>query len=282
MSANQRKRIDHNEGVTGGLSRAADADRRAAEVLHAARRDRSPVASLPEGMRPHDLAEAYAIQAEGLALAGDRLAGFKIGATSRHAQEFLHLDVPFYGSITDKEILDSPATLRLDDFNFCLIEPEFAVRLGADLAPGVAAYGRAEVAAAVAAVHPAIEVVTSAYGDDWVEAGALALIADNGVHGCLVLGPATEDWRGLDLAEHQVTLRRNGIVKGIGHGANALGHPLDALAWLANQAVAGGRGLKAGDIITTGVVTPFLHAEDGDTFVADFGPLGEVRLNMAG
>ncbi len=63
-------------------------------------------------------------------------------------------------------------------------------------------------------------------------------------------------------------------------GANALGHPLDALAWLANQGVLGGRGLKAGDVVTTGVVTPFIYVEAGDRVTADFGALGEVNLRF--
>ncbi|MCG8597911.1 MAG: fumarylacetoacetate hydrolase family protein, partial [Kiloniellales bacterium] len=64
-------------------------------------------------------------------------------------------------------------------------------------------------------------------------------------------------------------------------GANALGHPLDAVAWLADQGAHAGRGLKAGDLITTGVVTPFLFAEPGDEFVAEFGSLGAVRLRIS-
>ncbi len=59
-----------------------------------------------------------------------------------------------------------------------------------------------------------------------------------------------------------------------------LGHPLNALAWLADQGVLGGRGLKAGDLVTTGLVTPFVYAEPGDEVRADFGALGEVRLRF--
>ena len=77
-------------------------------------------------------------------------------------------------------------------------------------------------------------------------------------------------------------LARRGQEEGRGRGANAYGHPLDALAWLAGQAPAGGRGLRAGDIVTTGVVTAFLQAEAGDTLAADFGALGEIQLDITG
>jgi 2-keto-4-pentenoate hydratase len=262
-----------------------DTANRAAAALIAARHDRRPIARLPQELAPASIPAAYEIQAavvdtlsRGASHAA--VAGFKIGATSRAAQEFLALDGPFYGCILADRILDAPAGLPRGDFNFCLIEPEFAVRLGRDLGPRGGGFSRADVAAAVASLHPAFEVVNSAYGDAWREAGAAGLIADNGVHECLVLGPGLEDWRSLDLAGHGVTFRCNGRDEGHGQGANALGHPLDALAWLAAQAPAGGRGLKAGDIVTTGVVTPFLYAEAGDTLAADFGTLGEIQLDI--
>jgi len=259
----------------------------AAAALIAARRDRQPIPRLPPGQAPATIAAAYEIQdavvdilSQGEPGAG--IAGFKIGATSRMAQEFLALDGPFYGCIPVGSILDAPARLSRGDFNFTLIEPEFAFRLGRDLAPRISGYGRDEVAEAVTGVHPAFEVVTSAYGDAWLKAGAPGLIADNGVHGRLILGPGLADWRTLDLAEHGVVFYRNGQEEGRGQGANALGHPLDALAWLAGQALAGGRGLKAGDIVTTGVVTPFIQAEAGDILVADFGTLGNIQLDIVG
>ncbi len=111
---------------------------------------------------------------------------------------------------------------------------------------------------------------------------APALIADNAIHGAFVLGPGTEDWRNLDLAAHEVVFAKDGAEVGRGVGANALGHPLNALAWLADQGVLGGRGLKAGDLVTTGLVTPFAYAEAGEQLHADYGPLGAVELRCSG
>ncbi len=42
----------------------------------------------------------------------------------------------------------------------------------------------------------------------------------------------------------------------------------------------GGRGLKAGDLVTTGLVTRFVYADAGDEVRADFRELGEVRLRF--
>jgi 2-keto-4-pentenoate hydratase len=260
------------------MTLSLEACRHAAELLLAARRELSPIPALPEACRPATAAEGYAIQAALCDLRGGTLAGFKIGATSRTAQTLLGTEEPFHGCLFADGVHDSPATLSAGGYHFRLIEPEFAFRLGADLPARAAPYGRGELAEAVASLHPAFEVVTSAYGEAWIGAGLAQLIADNGVHACLVLGPATEDWRELDLASHDVVFASGGAEVGRGQGANALGHPLDALAWLADRGVLEGRGLKAGDLVTTGLVTPFAYAGAGDALRADYGPLGAVEL----
>ena len=67
-------------------------------------------------------------------------------------------------------------------FNFRLIEPEFAFRLGRDLSARAEPYDEAAVAEAVASLHPAIEVVTSAF-DQWHGQGVASLIADDDSRG---------------------------------------------------------------------------------------------------
>ena len=257
---------------------------RAAELLLAARRGLAPITALPEGCRPATAAEGYAIQAAMRAVRGGALAGFKIGATSQVARTLLATEEPFHGCLFADGIHDSPATLLAGDYNFRLIEPEFAFRLGADLPARRAPYGRDELVESIGSLHPAFEVVTSAFGSEWTGAGLAQLIADNGVHACLVLGPAMADWEELDLAAQEVVFESDGAEVGRGRGADALGHPLDALAWLADFGALADRqtgvcrGLRAGDVVTTGLVTPFAYAEAGSRLRADFGPLGAVEL----
>ncbi len=244
----------------------------------------APIAALPEDCRPATAAEGYEIQTALCAARGGALAGFKIGATSQVARTLLATEEPFHGCLFADRIHDSPATLIAGDTNFRLIEPEFAFRLGTDLPARSAPYGRGELVEAITSLHPAFEVVTSAFGAAWTGAGMAQLIADNGVHACLVLGPAMADWQDLDLAAQEVVFEADGAEVGRGQGANALGHPLDALAWLADRGVLAdpstrtSRGLKTGDLITTGLVTPFAYAEAGTVLRADYGPLGAVEL----
>jgi len=254
--------------------------REVARALLEARRRRRPVEHRPEGGWPRDEQEAYAIQDAFVALSGVDPVGYKIGATSETAQRFLGLDRPFAGRILGAGVHQSPARLRGGDLIFRVIEPEFAFRMATPLPPRAAAYGRDEVAEAVATLVPAIEVVTSAYGSAWTEVGGAALIADNGAHGAFVVGVEESAWRRIDLESHAVSLEVNGKDAGAGVGANALGSPLTALAWLANHLSGRGRGLEAGELVTTGVVTPFVELFPGDEAVADFGALGQVRLRF--
>jgi 2-keto-4-pentenoate hydratase len=110
--------------------------------------------------------------------------------------------------------------------------------------------------------------------------GAPALIADTACHGAWIHGPLVTDWRGMDLAAQKVQLIINGQLKDEGSGAAVLGHPLNALTWLANALNARELGLKAGDRITTGVTTDIYLAGAGDLVEADFGPVGRVTLRI--
>jgi 2-keto-4-pentenoate hydratase len=71
----------------------------------------------------------------------------------------------------------------------------------------------------------------------------------------------------------------NGQVVGEGHGRDALGHPLDALAWLANRLVERCTMLKAGHLVMTGSLVPARALKAGETLVTEIEGLGEARLS---
>ena len=72
----------------------------------------------------------------------------------------------------------------------------------------------------------------------------------------------------------------NGEVVTTGSGANVLDHPLNALAWLADELPRFGKRLVAGDRVTTGVATDVFEADPGDTITAEFNGLGSVELTF--
>ena len=66
-----------------------------------------------------------------------------------------------------------------------------------------------------------------------------------------------------------------------GSGAAVLGHPLNVMAWLADELPRFGLRLRRGDVVTTGVATDVFEATAGDTCTADFGPFGRVTVAFA-
>ncbi|MFQ5956138.1 MAG: 2-keto-4-pentenoate hydratase [Kiloniellales bacterium] len=260
---------------------APKAIERAADILLAARRHRRPIDGLPEGLSPNSIDDAYAVQDRLVRMMALPVVGWKIGCTSREAQALLGIDHPIAGRVVDGFLFDSPAVLSSAEYLMRGVEAEFAFRLAVDLPPGAAPFGRDQVLAAVDHLYPAIEIIDPAFAEAaWTRVGTASIIADNSAHGALVLGAPRDDWRDRDLARAPVELRINGEVRGAGSGASVLGHPLQALAWLATDRARRGDGLEAGQIVTTGTCTGFHMLRPGDRAIADFADLGQVELRF--
>ena len=237
--------------------------------------------ALPARCRPGTRAEAYAIQAEVAKLSGMSRFGWKIAATSAAGQQHVQVDGPMAGSLLSGRALEAGASVSLAGNNMKVAEAEFAFRMGRNLPKREASYGVDEVMAAVATLHPAIEVPDSRYSD-FTRVGVAQLIADVACACWYMIGPATSaDWRAIDLAQHVVKAFRNGALAGQGSGANVLGDPRAALAWVANELCAHGEGLRAGDVVMTGTCLTPLPVSAGDQVRMDFGELGRLEVAFA-
>jgi 2-keto-4-pentenoate hydratase len=233
---------------------------------------------LPAHCRPGSRAEAYAIQAEVAKQSGMGIVGWKIAATSTAGQQHIRVDGPMAGCLLSARALEGGARISLAGNHMKVAEAEFAFRIGKPLPKRAESYSVAEVLAAVASLHPAIEVPDSRY-EDFTRVGAAQLIADVACACWFVLGPATRaDWRGIDLARHGVAAYRNGALAGQGSGANVLGDPRSALAWIANELSTYGDGLRAGDVVITGTCLTPVPVSAGDRVKADFGEFGVLEV----
>ena len=153
--------------------------------------------------------------------------------------------------------------------------------LAADLPRRAEAWTKEEVEAAVAWVGPAFEIVGTRLESGLPGAGMLA-IADGGANIDFVRGPSGTAWRDADLTTHPVTLRINGEEIASGHsGMLVFGDPVSGVVWLANHPQLGARGLKAGDVVTTGTCTGITRLSPGDEAEADYGVLGTVRASFS-
>ena len=238
--------------------------------------------ALPATCRPSTRLEGYQIQAQVARLSKQKVFGWKIAATSKAGQEHIGVDGPLAGRLLEKRAFASGHGVSLAHNSMGVIEAEFAFRMGRDLPPRRNPYSIDEVVAAVASMHPAIEIPDSRYRD-FVTAGAAQLIADNACASYFVLGPATTSaWQARDLPQHPVAVYVNGQMAGEGRGENVLGDPRIALTWIANELSLIGDTLRAGETVTTGTCVAPVQVRPGDAVVADFGDFGRVEAAMLG
>ncbi len=253
----------------------------AASQLLRVRRGRKALESFSVGAEPQSVDDAYAVQERLIAALGDSSYGWKVGCTSKMAQEMSKTDEPFYGRMLMLTSFASPADLDSQVFFAPIVEPEIAFRLGRDITPENAPFDIDTILDAVDAMYPAIEIVDCRYEGGW-PITILPTIADNGVHGAFVLGSEVPDWRATDRPRIPVRAEVNGAFSTDGIGGNALDDPINALVWLANRCTGRGHSLIAGEIVTTGnTANAPIFAKQGDSVTATFGALGDVTVRFA-
>jgi len=254
------------------------------DILLAARRKGVPVTGLNDVPLPATLDDAYGIQDtlhRRLVEAGlGRHCGWKIGCTTRVMQQYLNIKSPCAGGLFAATVLQSPAQVRHAAYVRPGVECEIAVRLGDDLpASGLGPYDRQSVAGAVAQVHAAIEIVDERF-TDWREQATPVLVADDFFQAGAVIGPPVDYDPGMDLAAVRGEMLVNGQSAGSGYGEDVMGHPLDALAWLANLRNARGSALRQGDLVLTGSVVQTRWIDAGDRVVARIASLGDAQVTF--
>ncbi len=242
------------------------------------------LSQLDASVRPADEAGAYAVQNqlhELLSAAGlGSLAGHKIGCTTKVMQDFLRIPNPCAGGVFESQVHRTPASVRHAAYVRPGVECEMVVRLAADLPLRQAPFDRDAVAAAVGEVVAGMEIVDDRYVD-YRSLDTPTLIADDFFDAGCVLGEPVAAWRALDLPSLSGATWINGVEVGRGHGADVMGHPFEALAWLANSLARRGRHLRAGEFVFTGSVVETKWVNRGDRVVMRIERLGAVEAVFA-
>jgi 2-keto-4-pentenoate hydratase len=256
----------------------------AAKHLFDAHERREPFAPLPPQLAPRTITEAHGIQDAFVALRAEKLggiAGYKLALTSPQMRAFVGVAEPQAGMMLESTLYRSPARVRAADYVRLIVEFEIAVQIADDLPAADKPFSRERVARAVGAVMPALELPDDRNADyKTLAKHPLELIADNCWNEGAVLGAPVEDWRAIDLAAVRGVATINGNKVGEGHGGDAMGHPLDAVAWLANHLASIGRGLLRGDVVITGSIVTTKTVTAGDHVVFEVDQLGSVELRV--
>uniref|UniRef100_UPI0012EB81EE 2-keto-4-pentenoate hydratase n=1 Tax=Novosphingobium aquimarinum TaxID=2682494 RepID=UPI0012EB81EE len=247
-----------------------------AQALRQAGETREPCAPFQADLPGFTVQDAYAVQelntAHGLA-SGRRLAGRKIGLTSRSVQQQMGVHQPDFGML-------------FADMAFCDGEPVPASRLMQPRIEGEIAFvlGKAldreqltlpDVISAIDYALPSIEIVDSRIAD-W-KIGIFDTIADNASSGLYVLGTRPVRLSALDLTLCGMVVESRGEPLSTGAGIACLGNPLHAALWLARKMVEVGRPLAAGDTILSGALGPMVPATAGEVYEVRINGLGSVR-----
>jgi 2-keto-4-pentenoate hydratase len=205
--------------------------------------------------------------------------GHKIGCTTPVMQKFLGIDHPCAGGVFERTMHRDAARLRHADHLHVGIECEVVVWLEADLPASAAPFTTASVALAVGAVSPGIEIVDDRY-DDYKTMDPPTLIADDFFNAGCVIGEPKREWRALDIPSLTGRTFINGVEVGRGHGGDVMGHPFEALAWLANSLAARGEYLKRGEFVFTGSVVETRWIAAGDSVLVEIDRLGSVLADF--
>lgn len=255
----------------------------AARWLLSARQNMTVADNLPTSLYPGSTRLAYRAQEDLVSqlteLNDSPVIGYKLACTFAPLMKMLGTDGPFYGCLMKHSTFENNVALAARDFTQRIVEPEFLLVMGEDLPVSDDPYTAQTILPFIGSLIPSIEVVDHRY-TDFTKVGANALIADNAIHGVSVLGKPVSDWKTVDLAGHAVKLWINGEIRETGSGANVLGNPLNAMAWLANILKSHGKELKKGDFVTTGAASPTYQAVAGDQIRGDFGEFGEVDMSF--
>jgi 2-keto-4-pentenoate hydratase len=221
------------------------------------------------------LDDAYRIQLALIARrAGARRVGWKVGLTSQAIQQQFRVHEPVFGCLLADGRLDTGHVFGGDQLIAPGFENELCIVMGSDLAPGAT---RDDVAAAVARVHPAFEIIETR--GDLTRQLALAL-ADNAQQKAFVLGPAVERAALPELDRVTVSVRINGQDVATADGSAVLGHPYNSVVWLAAKLAQFSEKVRAGDYIMSGSFTRQFPLTPGDRIEAAFAGIGTVTASV--
>jgi 2-oxo-hept-3-ene-1,7-dioate hydratase len=255
-----------------------------AAELDASEKSRVQVEHFSKRFPGMTIEDGYAVSRAWVAMkiaAGRTVRGHKIGLTSRAMQISSQIDEPDYGTLLD-DMFFEPGDIPAQRFIAPRLEVELAFVLKKKLEGGKVTVD--DVLDATDYVTPAIEIIDARIEQfdrhTKVMRKVYDTISDNAANAGIICGGRPVKPDAVDLRWCGALLYKNGVIEETGIAAAVLNHPATGVAWLANKLAPYGEYLEAGEVVLGGSFTRPTNAVAGDTFHADYGPLGNIAFRF--
>ncbi len=245
--------------------------------------ERVPFQALSPPFAPDNLSQAYASQdALVTQLSQHRnttVGAYKIAITTPAMRAFVGFDDAISGCVLADSVFASGHAVHAAAFQHLIVEFELALQFGQDLPEGKDDWDRYSILPYLACAYPSLEIADDRCADyALLKKGFFSLVAENAWNHGAVLGTAIAATDFERLWQTQATAYINDQAIGHGHCSDVMGHPLIAMAWIANHFTERGRRFKQGDWVTTGSWVASQFPLPGQTLRFAMPALGEVTL----
>jgi len=245
--------------------------------------NREAFQALVSPFAPSTLAQAYASQdafvQQQSAQRHTQVGGYKIAITTPAMRAFVGFDNAISGCVLADSVFAKEHAVQAAHFQHLIVEFELALQFGQDLPEQEEDWDRHSILPYLDCAYPSLEIADDRYADyALLKQGFFSLVAENAWNHGVVLGTAITAKDFDTLWQTQATAFINEQAIGQGHCSDVMGHPLIAMAWIANHMRSRGRRFKAGDWVTTGSWVASQFPQPGQRLRFAMPALGEVTL----
>lgn len=208
-----------------------------------------------------------------------QVGGYKIAITTPAMRAFVGFDDAISGCVLADTVFSNGQQVQVAQFQHLIVEFELALQFGQDLPERDDDWDSHSILPYLDCAYPSLEIADDRFADyALLKQGFFCLVAENAWNHGVVLGSAIAAKDFDRLWSTQATAYINDQAIGQGHCGDVMGHPLIAMAWIANHLRRRGRHFKAGDWVTTGSWVASQFPLAGQTLRFEMPGLAEVTL----
>lgn len=240
---------------------------------------------LPSSIAPTDLQQAYATQDVLVqALVNQRhthVSGYKIAITTPVMREFVGFDDAISGCVLADRVFNNGHLVKASERQHLIIEFELALKFSRDVPLSPTPWTADSIVECIACAYPCLEIADdrhAVYAD--LKMNFFSLVAENAWNHGVVLGDRIDKSQFDALWLSTGTAYVNGQSIGSGHCRDVMGHPLQAMAWIANHLSTRGHAFKAGQWVTTGSWLASYFPKPADELCFELGAGAQVCISI--